>query len=101
MRVVKLENVQKKAEADAFFDWAEDMWYEEMDPVNGPFATFFRRHAPAMMLSSQDKDLQSMLKCVSAGGEFVKEVFIAMYEVSCSQTLLGSLDKSTKCYTGA
>ena len=91
MRVVVKERILQKVNAAAFFDWAEDMWYEEMDTGNGPFAKYLQRHAPTMLLSATDKDFKSMMKFIGGGGGYVKEIFWAMHKVGCQPSLLVSM----------
>lgn len=82
MRVVSKDRLVQKVDAGAFFDWAEDMWYEEMDMKNGPFIKYLQRHAPAMLRSATEKDLKGMKKIINGGGEYVKELFVAMHKVN-------------------
>ena len=81
MRVVGKDRLAHKVGVAAFFDWAEDMWYEEMDRRHGPFAKYLERHAPAIILNATEKDLKSMMKSIGRGGDYVKELFVAMHKV--------------------
>lgn len=81
MRVVAKDRLVHKVSVAAFFDWAEDMWYEEMDKENGPFARYLQRNAPAMLHNATEKDLKGMIKCIGRGGDYVKELFMAMHKV--------------------
>lgn len=77
-----------KITAATFFDWAEDMYYEELDRQNGPFATYFRRVAP-MLLKSLDKAcVNDLCRVVSDGGRFCGELFSAAYAVNLAPLLL-------------
>ena len=81
MRVVSKDRFVQKVSVAAFFDWAEDMWYEEMDEKNGPFAKYLQRHAPAMLHSATETDVRGMMKCIGRGGEYVQEIFVALHKV--------------------
>lgn len=81
MRMVSKDRFVQKVSVAAFFDWAEDMWYEEMDNKNGPFTKYLQRHAPAMLHFATEMDLKSMMKSIGRGGEYAKEIFVALHKV--------------------
>ena len=80
-----------------FFDWAEDMFYEELDHIDGPFKRYFSQTAPTLLRSNtlglgrtskgktQDEDpqevLDKLLGQVKLGGSYGVELFRAMHSV--------------------
>ena len=71
--------------AGPFFDWAEDMYYEELDHVRGPFKSFFNRKAPYMLATATADEVKSILSSIEQGGEYAKELFLAAHKV-CYQS---------------
>ncbi len=71
----------------AFFDWAEDMYYEELDHENGPFKVFFARVAPALMRCVDPSVSKDLCRMVKLGGGFAEELFKAMHAVFFSLSL--------------
>ena len=76
----------------AFFDWAEDMYYEEMDRQAGPFKKYFVRIATQLLTAERDNAAEygpdvtlakSLEKIIYSGGAFGVEVFTALQKV-CS-----------------
>ncbi|KAL9100484.1 MAG: hypothetical protein Q9163_004139 [Psora crenata] len=76
-----------KVDALTFFDWGEDMYYEELDHEKGPFKKYFERVAPTMIKEAMvkggsrglDKGLMTkLLEMVKLGGGYAEELFKAV-----------------------
>ena len=65
-----------------FFDWAEDMYYEEIDHEHGAFKEYFAHVAPALMRTLAPADLDDLYRMVKLGGGFAVELFKANH-VAC------------------
>ena len=91
--VVKMfakSKLQSKVDAVTFFDWAEDMYYEELDHEHGQFKKYFERVAPTLMMNDVEKgeergmsnDLMTqILDMVKLGGGYAQELFKAAHAV--------------------
>ena len=99
LRVVTREKIVNKAGAAAFFQWGEDMWYEDLDEEKGPFVTYFRRYAPGIFQIATEQDVKQMLRSVEVGGTYIKECFIALHKVRFCDT--GSGNRIADCYKGS
>ncbi|KAL6722008.1 hypothetical protein ACLMJK_001113 [Lecanora helva] len=62
-----------------FFDWAEDMYHEELDHTNGPFKNYFARVAPTLMRNLNPVALSDICRMVNLGGLFAVELFKASH----------------------
>lgn len=85
-QVVKLFSGSKilaKITPGTFFDWAEDMYYEELDHKKGPFKAFFARVAPPLMRCVDASVKEDMCRQIKLGGGFAEELFKAACTV-CS-----------------
>lgn len=83
-QIVKLFSTSKilaKITPATFFDWAEDMYYEELDHENGPFKTFFARVAPSLMRCVDPSLMKDLCRMVNLGGGFAEELFRATHTV--------------------
>ena len=67
-----------------FFDWAEDMYYEEIDHKNGPFKIYFSIAAPDLLKGMDEECKRSVAAMVNQGGGFAEQLFIAATTVSLS-----------------
>lgn len=65
-----------------FFDWAEDMWYEELDHEKGPFKVYFARVAPMLMRGAGPSVVGELRGMVKQGGGFAEEILGAVFQVS-------------------
>ena len=84
-QVVKLVSSSKilaKVPPGAFFDWAEDMYYEELDHDKGPFKEYFSKVAPMLMKEAAKATMKDLIPMVSQGGGFAEQLFIACTTVS-------------------
>ena len=72
-----------------FFDWAEDMYYEELDHENGPFKIHFSMVAPNLLKGLDEACKSSLTAMANRGGGFAQQLFIAATTVSSS--MLGGL----------
>ena len=84
-QVVKLFSSSKilsKIPPGHFFDWAEDMYYEELDHENGPFKVYLSRVAPTLMKGADEATMREMVRMVKQGGGFAEQLFIAAATVS-------------------
>lgn len=82
-----------KLNARSFFDWAEDMYYEELDHESGPFKAFFSRAAPVLIRGMAGEVLEEVLGMVQQGGGFAKELFKASLTVwlfACLSSVWGT-----------
>lgn len=65
-----------------FFDWAEDMYYEELDHNNGPFKVHFSKVAPDLLKGMDEACKRSLAAMVNQGGGYAEQLFIAATTVS-------------------
>lgn len=70
-----------KVTSATFFDWAEDMYYEELDKERGPFIVYFRRVAPMLLQKLDKATVQELCRVVRSGGGFCVELFKSCFEV--------------------
>ena len=83
-QIVKLFSNSKllsKITLGTFFDWAEDMYYEELDHENGPFKQFFSRVSPPLLKDMDEAMIENLVKMVKQGGGFAEELFKAAHNV--------------------
>jgi hypothetical protein len=79
-QVVKLfsqARMLSKVTPATFFDWAEDMYYEELDHDVGPFKAYFSRVAPVMLRGAKEDTLTELYRMTTQGGGFGCELFKA------------------------
>ncbi|KAL2037765.1 hypothetical protein N7G274_009490 [Stereocaulon virgatum] len=79
-QVVKLfshARMLSKVTPATFFDWAEDMYYEELDHDVGPFKAYFSRVAPVMLREAKEETLTELYRMTAQGGGFSCELFKA------------------------
>ena len=84
-QIVKLFSSSKilyKIPPSHFFDWAEDMYYEEIDHENGPFKVYLSRIAPTLMKTADEGTMKQMARMVNQGGGFAEQLFVAATNVS-------------------
>ena len=60
-----------------FFEWAEDMYYEELDHENGPFKVYMSKVAPTIMREANAATRKELVGMVKQGGGFAEQLFIA------------------------
>ena len=65
-----------------FFDWAEDMYYEELDHENGPFKVYLSRIGPTLMKTADEGTMKQLARMVNQGGGFAEQLFVAAATVS-------------------
>ena len=79
-QVIKLYSSSKilsKVPALTFFDWAEDMYHEELDHENGPFKVYLSKVAPMLLKSADPASMKELVRMVHQGGGFAGQLFIA------------------------
>ena len=84
-QVVKLFSSGKiiyKIPPGHFFDWAEDMYYEELDHENGPFKIYLSRVGPTLMKTADEGTMKQLARMVNQGGGFAEQLFVAAATVS-------------------
>ena len=84
-QVVKLFQVSKlvtQIPRAKFFDWAEDMYYEELDHNNGPFKVYFSKVAPTLLNGMDEACKGSLASMVNQGGGYAEQLFIAATTVN-------------------
>lgn len=84
-QIVKLFSSSKilsKIPPGRFFDWAEDMYYEELDHDSGPFKLYLSRVAPTLIKGVDEGTMKELVGMVSQGGGFAEQLFIAAATVS-------------------
>ncbi len=82
--VVKLfsdSNILNKVTSAKFFDWAEDMYSEELDIENGPFKSYFALVAPTLLCKVTPGLMEEVCRMVKVGGTFAVELFKACHRV--------------------
>ena len=79
-----------RVKAAMFFDWAEDMYYEELDHESGPFKNYFERVAPGLLQKGKEQVkagegddglMDAVLEMVKQGGGYAAELFKAAHAV--------------------
>lgn len=70
-----------KVTVATFLDWAEDMYYEELDKERGPFVVYFRRVAPSLLQNLDKATINELCRVVRSGGGFCVEMFKCCFEV--------------------
>lgn len=79
-QVVKLfssSKIMSRIPPGKFFDWAEDMYYEELDHENGPFKVYFSKVAPMFMKGVDEATRKDLVRMVKQGGGFAEQIFVA------------------------
>ncbi|CAD6590624.1 MAG: hypothetical protein ASARMPRED_004941 [Alectoria sarmentosa] len=79
-QVVKLFSSSKilgEVAPGVFFDWAEDMYHEELDHDNGPFKVYFSKVAPMLMKGANEATMKDLVRMIKQGGGFAEQLFIA------------------------
>lgn len=82
-----ISKMLSKINPATFFDWAEDMYYEELDKENGSFVSYFRRVSPMLLRNCDPDTVKDLCRVASLGGKFCGELFRACYNV-CLALLL-------------
>ena len=93
-QIVKLFSSSKivaKIPPGLFFDWAEDMYYEEIDHENGPFKIYLSRVAPTLVKAADEQTKKDMARMVNQGGGFAEQLFIAVAAVSSVYSIISNL----------
>ena len=88
MKAFSQSRMVGKIPVNRFFDWSEDMYYEELDKEKGPFRAFFARVAPGLVKKAKEGEVGEIAKIVGQGGGFAGEIFRAVHAV-CSLLLVG------------
>lgn len=94
-QVVKLFTSSKLMEVmtlSEFFDWAEDMYFEEIDHENGPFKVYFSKVAPALMKKVDEGTKKELSRMIKHGGGFANELFLAVFTVSALCLTISGLE---------
>ena len=84
-QVVKLfssSKILEKVSPATFFDWAEDMYYEELNHDNGPFKVYLAKVAPPLMKTADQATMNDLVPMIKQGGGFAEQLFIAAAAVS-------------------
>ena len=84
IQVFKTSKLVTQIPRAKFFDWAEDMYYEELDHENGPFKIYFSTVAPSLLKGMDEECKHSLTTMVSHGGGFAEQLFIAATTVRSS-----------------
>ena len=84
VQVFKASKLVTQIPRAKFFDWAEDMYYEELDHKNGPFKIYMSIAAPDLLKGMDDECKRSLASMVNQGGGFAEQLFIAATTVSPS-----------------
>ena len=69
--------ILSKIPSGDFFDWAEDMYYEELDHEDGPFKMYFAKVAPMLVKEADEVTMKGLVPMVKLGGGFAEQLFIA------------------------
>ena len=75
-----------------FFDWAEDMYYEELDHENGPFKLYLSKVAPTLLKGADGATRKELVGMVKQGGGFAEQLFIAAVTVSSLCSIILGLE---------
>ena len=103
-QIIKLFSSSKilsKITPGVFFDWAEDMYSEEIDHENGPFKMYFSRVAPTLIKTVDEATKNELKRMVAQGGGFAEQLFNAAVTVGslCLHFLFGELIDLGSGYT--
>ena len=82
VRIFSSSKLMTKVSPGVFFDWAEDMYYEELDHQNGPFKVYLAKVAPTLMKGVDEATKKALTHMISQGGGFAEQLFIAATTVS-------------------
>ena len=101
-------NLINKISIWTFFDWAEDMYYEELDFQKGPFQKYFAHNAPDLLKNSflgrerivqgqvVDEDSNylrdKIMDQVKTGGTYAMEMFKIMHDVGFMTSVFTMID---------
>ena len=83
--VVKLfsrSEILAKVPPGTFFDWAEDMYHEELDHENGPFKVYLSKVSPMLMKGVDEATRKDLARMIKQGGGFAEQLFVASATVS-------------------
>ena len=83
--VVKLFSSSKllaKVPSGTFFDWAEDMYYEELDHENGPFKVYLSKVSPMLIKGADEATRKALARMIKQGGGFAEQLFVAAITAS-------------------
>ena len=89
VQVFKTSKLITQVPRAKFFDWAEDMYYEELDHENGPFKTYLSIVGPTLLKGMDETCKRSVAAMVNQGGGFAEQLFIAATTVG--SFMLGNL----------
>lgn len=84
-QIVKLFSSSKlihRVSPGRFFDWAEDMYSEEIHHENGPFTVYFSKTAPGLMKQVDEATKADMSRMIKSGGGFADQLYRALFVVS-------------------
>ena len=81
VELVSKARIPAKVPPGMFFDWAEDMWHEELDHDDGPFKWYLSKAAPVFIEGADAATMKELLRMVKQGGGFAEQLFIAAITV--------------------
>ena len=81
MSHVRRSKVSSRATFSEFFEWAEDMYCEELDHTDGQFKTYFRETAPELIQKAEPKERERLSELIRPPAAFGKELFKVTLEV--------------------
>lgn len=93
-QVVKLFSTSKmlaKIPPGSFFDWAEDMYYEELDHEKGPFKVYLSKVAPTLMKAADEATRKDLAHLINNGGGFAEQLFMAATTVGSLWSMIVGL----------
>ena len=83
--VVKLfssSTLLAKVPSGTFFDWAEDMYYEELDHEHGPFKVYLSKVSPMLIKGADEATRKALARMIKQGGGFAEQLFVAAITAS-------------------
>ena len=82
VKIFSSSKLMAKVPPGVFFDWAEDMYYEEIDHEKGPFKVYLAKVAPTLMKGADEATKKALSHMIKQGGGFAEQLFIAATTVS-------------------
>lgn len=82
VKIFSSSKIMDKVSPGVFFDWAEDMYSEELDHENGPFKVYLAKVAPTLMKGVDEATKKALSHMIKQGGGFAEQLFIAAATVS-------------------
>ena len=101
VELVSNARILAKVAPSVFFDWAEDMWHEELGHDNGPFKGYLAKAAPVFIQDANEATMKELFRIVKQGGGFAEQLFITAITVHSTLAFLTTYPVHKLTVTGA